>query len=375
MDEKIAGPVRKKAEELVKGIETQGEKVRALYAFCVRDIKQGWNSDPLRTLLKKEGSAQEIFEAMTRAVGIDICRVRYARRNPRGVDWDFLRSPSLSRGVYLLTLDTGKTHWVAPGAYVPFGCLPDEAYGAAAVILSRTGCRLAEIPSRPVEERTSGIEAQLTLSADGSAEVKGSLVFPGTEAAGLRVAIEKYLSPSRLRTFVSMLLNQIFRGIAVADFTLSEFALDNPVARGSYSGKVALFATKTEDGLIIKPVPRPLTLSRLFVRETRRCFPLRLGAGGGSSRGMSMNVGRSIDRFRYVLPKGSGIWTPRSIIVIGEFGEYGLTYAVEGNVLTVERRIRIYKKDVPADRFEAFKRFCKSVDQWEQATVRVRLPK
>jgi hypothetical protein len=111
------------------------------------------------------------------------------------------------------------------------------------------------------------------------------------------------------------------------------------------------------------------------VRETERKFTLRIGGGFGYGRfggGIQLQTQQSVDRFRYVLPKGTTARKPRSILWVGEFGEYGLDYRLEGGALTVERRFQLYSQDIPRDRFGAFKRFCKKIDQWEQESVEIK---
>ncbi|MHC4599433.1 MAG: tetratricopeptide repeat protein [Planctomycetota bacterium] len=362
MEEPVADFVRKKAAELCEGREGSEAKLRALYDFCVTEIKDGWHN-PVQTLRKKEGSVEGLFLALARAAGLNPMRAHFRRVPNYHAEWD-AQSLSFDGSVVYIPLEGGG-RVLLPQRFVPFGVFPGEACGAEALLVSRHGVAWTTLPALPAEEVGGNIRGRITLAPDGSASVEGSLVLGGAMASQMRLWFERGMSKAMRKMAVTQIVNRIFGRVRLASHEMSPFDPGVRFTTLSFKGKIMGFARRKGRTLTFRPVRLVTQASRSIIRETRREFPAVIDFGPMGLTGK--------EEVTYVLPPGAKARAPESRIGGGEFGRYAFSVKTEDGELRVGKDVTLYRQIVPPERWDALSRFCREVDQLESRTVEVEL--
>jgi len=354
--------VRKKARELCEGKETPLEKLRALYGFCVSEIKAG-HGNPIQTIRKKEGSIEKTFVALARAAGFRPEQAHYRKVPNFYTDWDF--TPLRFDGTVIhIPMEEGSV-FLQPGRYVPFGVLPPHVSFAEALRVSREGCSWIRLPSCEAGESTGSLRARVTLSADGTAEVEGDLVLGGVLGAQIRSVFEERMSKPMRDMALRRIVNQVFKRIRVSSVALLPFDLEQRNAVITFKGTVRNFAVKKEDSLTFRAVRTPSGLSARLARETRRRFPAIVDMGPQGLVGL--------ENVTYVFPQGTRLAPPENRVGGGEFGKFAFTCETTSTGMVVRREVYFRQVVVAPHRWGAFCAFCREVDDLEQRSVRAEL--
>jgi hypothetical protein len=364
METAFPAALKGKAEEICRGKTEPLDRLRALFDFCATEIRDGWGP-PLMTLRRGEGSIADLFPALARAAGFEVWTCHTRGVPPLGTEWDLDPLEFTGRALYV-PLGAGGVY-LQPGRFHPFGALPPEAYGAEALLVSRSGCRWARIPEPPLEEVAPCIRGEVRVDADGKAEVEGTFAAPGLAGAEIRSAFEQGMSESMRKAAVSQLANSLFPRIQVRSWEIDPFDPGKRVSALSFRGPIRGFA-RAEGGTLRFPAVRcPTQAGEQFVHKTTRAFPAVLDFGPAGLP--------ATERVSYVFPEGSEVRAPPGRIAGGVFGRALLRFEARGNRLTVIRETLFYRQAVPPERWEAFREFCREVDDLERTTVVVVLPR
>ncbi|GEM_PF-3366147 len=351
--------VREKAESLCEGCADDLAKLKAIYAWCVSEIKDG-NEGPVQAIRKKEGSTKDLFWALAQGAGLEPEKVRYRRWPDLRTDWDFRTLSFEGDLVYLPVGDGGV--YLYPARYTPFASLPPRTSGAEAVRITREGVHWVTLPTLSKLESSGIIRGTVTVSSGGDAEVDAALVIPGASAANLRSFFDRGLSASMKKMAVMQLANRLFQRIRIDDWALSDFDPEEPNTVLSFRGSISRFASRDGDRLVFRSIRTPLSMRRRLIRETERDFPalLDFGPGGGGAEEITYRFG-----------EGVRVEAPPSRVGGGEFGLYAFSFRAEPGTLSVRREVRLYSQAVPPERWEALRRFCREIDELEQRTVKL----
>jgi hypothetical protein len=217
----------------------------------------------------------------------------------------------------------------------------------------------------PSDEVGGCIRGRIEIREDGGADVEGSVVLGGAMAAQMRMWLEKGMSKAMRKMAVTQVVNQIFGRVRLASFEIAPFQSSVRCTELSFKGKLVGFARKRGRSLTFRPVRLPTSASRNLIRETRREFPavIDLGPMGLTGR----------EKLTFVLPDGATAKAPPSRVGGGEFGRYALTSKYGRGTLEVAKDINLYRQVIQPDRWAAFSRFCREIDDLESRTVEVTL--
>jgi len=201
--------IESKVAELLKGLETDGEKLARLYTFCQESITnyQFYESARIQESVKRRerrgddflsatrtleaggGFGNEVdflFAALASAAGYQVRLMRNAGR-------DDIINVRISRGWTLLNrvcigvFAEDKWRYFTPGDHiVPYGLLPWEDEGAVALVCARKAVQFERLPvSEPDVSLTSRV-GRFRLEADGTLDGTVEETITGHSAVALK---------------------------------------------------------------------------------------------------------------------------------------------------------------------------------------------
>lgn len=313
-------------------------------------------------LSRGRGSRVLLLDAVLRALGV---RARVALVRPSTADAEAWRFPTLGlydRVLLAVGVDGPSPVWLDTTLRQdPFGVLGSSLLDCEALLLPEPGepLRVVRTPARTAVPGARDATVRIVLAKDGSAEVQGEDRYLGASAAAAKAAIEP-LDGSRRRQAVEGLLARSFRGLALEDAAFE--GEDDPEAPLviRWKAKVPALARSSGDGLVLDA---PVLASRLgarYVQRGSRTFPLQLATEE-----------RTRVRVELVPPPGLTVSASGSRDVATPFGRFSRVERVEGGALVREDRLDIPRARVPPERYPDFAAFAASVDQIQDAPVRI----
>lgn len=371
--------VKSKAEELTKGLEAPMDKIKALYKFVVTEIKGsgrsgGPDSDTSlsQAIIEKEGSSSGLMMAFLKALNIEAYWALPQSKPQPGSNPD-KEGPRISSYEAVIYIPAGAVSaasdiFLSPGQFQPFGVLPTDIQGNNAYVIMPEGVRIIELPTLTFEElcRVSQ-EFNITVAADGSAHITGSLKLNGEYGASLRTQLKEYSTEQQKQQMMESALGRLFKGFKLNSYEIPDFNMDERVTRLNFDCDVPEFAQKTDRGWEFKAVVKPLELTQVFLRETDRKFPLRLHNVAGYMRTFS--------RLMITLPaENIAAEAPESALISTGYGYYSRWVRRNGNDILIERKFSMEEQDVLPEHYQSFADFCKKVEQTEEETIKVRIP-
>ncbi|MFA5793457.1 MAG: tetratricopeptide repeat protein [Candidatus Brocadiia bacterium] len=368
-----------KACELVGSSEEPLAKIRTLYQFVVTELKgSGSSGGPTsdeslsQTLIEKEGSPSALMMAMLKALDIEAYWALPQSKFYPGVNPDKEGLPiNTSRAIIYIpatAVSAPQPLFLSPAQFQPFGVLPSDIQGANAYAVMPEGIRVLELPTMPFEELCrSTREYNITLSADGSAAIAGAIKMNGESGARLRTQFKEYANEQQKKQSIERTLGAMFNGFKLNSYQISDFNIDERISRLNFDCSVATFARKTPRGWEFANIVRPMELSKAFLRETDRKFPLRL-------YGVADYM-YTLDQMRVILPEGAVAEAPKSLLVSTRYGYYSRLVKQTDADITIERKFSLQPQDVLPEHYQAFSDFCKKIDEAEMETIKIRMTK
>ncbi|HVZ18204.1 MAG TPA: tetratricopeptide repeat protein, partial [Terriglobales bacterium] len=362
----VTPELQKKAEELTKGLNTEDEKIHALYNFVA--IRFHYVSLSFGIGRYQPHAADEVLgneygdckdkhtllATMLKAVGIDAWPALI--NSARKIDND-LPSPSsfdhmitvIPRGNQMIWLDT--TSEVAP-----FGLLLTGLRGKQALIIPRgKPAQLVKTPEEAVLPFANNFSVDGKLGADG--------VFTGHVDRSFRGDIEVLMRASYRRLPQSNwkdLTQQLsyatgFSGdvsevqVSTPEDTAKPFTLSYDYTRKKYGD--------WDNHRITPPMP-PFGIEVPDTDERRPVEPFLLGA-----------TGEVVYHARVELPAFSRAVAPSDMDLKEDFAEYQATYSIKDGVLTADRRLIVKKSEVSVADWDRYAKFRKAVSDDENKWI------
>ncbi len=312
-----------------------------------------------RVLSRGRGSRLVLLQALFEALGLTS---RLALVRPQAADQSDDRFPGPGRwSQAVLRLDLpGGPRWLDPSLrQQPFGALSERALDGEALVLPAPG-EAPEVTRTPASNgRPEGRELELdvTLAADGSAEVRGVDRYHGALGAGAKAGIERLDETSR-RQAVEQLLSRAFRGLILAELSVEgEGDPEAPLAI-RWRGAVAGLARDAGGAVVVEA---PLLQARLGARHVQlaaRTTPLLVEATERAT-------------FRLVVrpPPGAAARAGEPVRLETPFGHYTRSERVEAGTLLREERLELRRGRVAPGDYPAFAAFCGAVDAIQSGPV------
>ncbi|HUK65801.1 MAG TPA: DUF3857 domain-containing protein [Anaeromyxobacteraceae bacterium] len=228
--------------------------------------------------------------------------------------------------------------------------LPSEDRGATVLVVKAGQPPLfTTIPEGRPEDNASESRYEVTLAADGSADVRGESRVAGAQAPGYRRA---YASEHDRRALLEQAMSRAFPGLTVKEVATSDLSRLEDAVVMHFSLELPRLADREGDGLRLMPLGVSPGYVEALAPLSARTFDLVLGEPW---------EGRLA--YRYTLPAG---WVPgplpEPVRLDRPFGAFEIDYRVQGGTLTTEARIAMKESRIAIADYPAFRDFLSKLD-------------
>ncbi len=358
IDPRIVRVARRIVEPLPAS--AKAERAKRLYRWITANVEEGQEDDGRRVVIGKQGNLWRGFITLCRALGIP---VEYAiAQNRLSLPPD---GPFTALGLYTQPLLRVKGEkgaiWLAmAGKYAPFGYVPSETRGMPAQLLLEGAWQPIKVPDGGALDQV-GVDGQVKLAADGSAEIELAQSFHGKYAMALRSVVAE-LSAQQLRDAIeSQLLGRSLRGARLLDHKVEGVDdPDAPIVIKTHS-TMRTFAQSIGGSLLIQP-PFSTRVTQ-FASLPSRQTPLLI------VEPTQQNV-----HLEVALPRGAELQSPVGPRRV-EDGERKIIVddKAQAGKLTLHRQVFIPSGRIQPDAYPRFLDFARKADDALLSSVRVRV--
>jgi tetratricopeptide (TPR) repeat protein len=372
--------IKAKVAELTKDCKTDEDKIRKIYEFVVTDIRynSAWEFgvhgfkpyNATSIYARKFGDCKDkatLINTMLGEVGIKSYPVLIFGANPRGKE--DLALPLMHHFNHCISYvpgaKDGQGMWLDGTAqYHPFDTLPTMDYGATTLIIEPDKGELKTIPFRGPEANLEREHHEVTIKADGGADVRS--VFEGTGDFNWYHR-ETLATKGRRQEVIEQRIGRHFSGAKVKSVTCSDLEnLDVPVKVEVEYGVPKIFQ-KSTGGYAVDEIRSWLfdaiytggqKLSAFAAKDTRD-FDVVLEVPSGVE-----------EEIVYELPSGMDVKNlPKETKLKSDFGEYTRTYKVDKGKIHVVRKLAMKTNRIPRESYEDFRKFVGEIERAENERV------
>ena len=343
-----------KANELIKGKNTPEEKIRAIYNYCVQEIRYvgieygqaGYQPHQAQEIFKnKYGDCKDkavLFVAMLEAAGIPGHLVLIGTYGTPVTSEDF-PAVNFNHCIAAVELDKKLVFLDITAEVCSFGDLPADDQERKVVVFKKDGYTIVSTPVIPPEGNFINYVTRITLQDDetitASRQVRGLGEFDQMQRFWLRYTPANLIEQGLKEKVQSMVTS----GNLLAYEYENADTLDKPI-KLTYTFEGRNFLSRAGNARILPQFAQQDTSS---VAKDSRLYPLELG---------SPSLMESV--FEMVLPKTIKVkYLPKTFTIKNQWGEYVLMYSVKGKTLTVTQRQVSSVKQIPKEEYSQFKKF------------------
>ena len=346
--------VKAKVAELIAGKTTDEEKARALYSYVATQIRyigvalgQGryqphTASDVLRNQYGDCKDKHTLLAAMLTAAGFHPEAVLIGAGIRLNED---VPSPSAFNHLITTLPVDGKQVWLDTTSEIaPYRMLIVGIRDKQALVVPESGvAKLERTPATPPFAPYSRWAGKGTLSKEGTIKAQIEYTTRGDDELVMR-ALLRQIPPGQWDLFIQ----RFSQGLGFAG-TTSHTEVTRP-DETNVPEKIAYDYEREKtgdwDNYKIYPLFPPVYLNGVDEKDPPKKFSIELG---------EPRVETSISTI--TLPDGWGTEPPKDIHQKAAFATFDETYKIDHNVLTVERRIEILQKRIPASDWKTYKKW------------------
>ncbi len=355
--------LRQTVDTVLKGVDRKDEQavVRAVYNFVVTNTRyvalefgiHGYKPYRVdRVLSRRFGDCKDkasLIHSMLKVAGVDSKLVLLRMRNLGAIGEEPASLAAFNHAIvyvprFDLYLDgTAEFHGARE--------LPSADRVANVLIVEPEGkSTFLTTPEAKAEENATRLSMDVTLKADGGADVKGKTLVGGQSAPDYRRA---YRAASTRKSTFERAWAQSFPGLTVHEVNLTDTsALDNDVGV-DFRMTIPRYSEVQAGTMRFLPFGTGRTYQQAYASLAERRFDLVMQGPWVNSFAL-----------RYTLPTGYTVAElPPAVEEKTPFGHVRLTYRVEGNTLVAEGEVALSSARVKADDYAAFREFLGRVDR------------
>ena len=361
--------IQAKAAELIKGLKTDDEKIRAIYSFVSLrfhyiglDFGIGrYQPHPADDVLGNGyGDCKDkhtLLASLLKAAGYDTWPALI--HTQRKLDPD-VPSPAQFNHVITVVPSGGQLIWLDTTPEVAsYGFLLSVLRDKQALVIPSTKApMLMKTPENPPFPQEQEFSAQGKLSADGTFTGHVEQSYRGDVEIALRTLFRQVAQSQWKEAAQGFSYRLGFAGdvsnvkVTPPEATEKPFELSYDYVRKNYGD--------WEHKQITPPLP-PLGVEVTNdSREKKPPEPVLLGAPG-----------KIVYRSRVELPPGYSMVAPYAVNLVKPYAEYHTTGVVEDRVLTTSRQFEIKKSEVALSDWADFRKFGKAIGDDEFAFLRL----
>lgn len=363
----VSPAIAAKSAELTRGLTTNEEKLRAIYAFV--SLKFRYISISFGTGRFQPHSADEVlanqygdckdkhtlFATMLKAVGIEAWPALIGA----GIHFD-PDVPSPAQFNHVITVVAGANpQWLDTTPEIaPFGLLQEEIRDKQALVIPVNGApSLMKTPADPPFRNSELIESKAQLGADGTLQGHMDFTMRGDAELVFRAMFHS-VSPAQWQELGQRFISSMgFQG-KVSHVDVDN--LNNPDKAFHYAFDYTVENYSDWANRRITPLIPTLGLPETGDKPPKQ--PLQLADWGDITYRASLK-----------LPPGYSVEIPTAGHADWPLGSYSSSYSVKDSTLDVERHLVVKQSKIPVTQWAEYKKFQKSVgndaDQWIQLSA------
>ena len=361
-----SGEIREAARRIAEKIEGESNLARALYDHVQRVVVRGGRGSPTFSLMKRQGNRLFLFASLLEAADIPM-RLALCRSLPPDLDPfpvplfrtdDYFEQPLIR----VMPRD-GDPVWVVGGVprYFPYGRFPEFLGGAPVFLLGDSGGMVEYLPEADVEAfasvKGSGV---IRLNEDGTARGEFDLDFPGMVGFELKEYLRSANEDIR-SAFIRRFLSRPFPGTTLVDHALPGLKDRGVHLRMRLKIDFPSFIRKRGRGKACPLGLPPSHMKRGYARKKERIHPF-------------VHRNYRVSRWRIVLDPGDHHRfpvRPEGVLVRWAFFTYGLSAAMDGEKLVLERSVVLRPGTLAPGEYERLIEIASRVDDVEARMVGV----
>jgi tetratricopeptide (TPR) repeat protein len=351
--------VRRRAEALTKGLKDEKAKVRAIYDYVVQKTRyvalefgiHGYKPYRCAQIFARGfGDCKDkatLIVTMLGALGIRATPVIVRSANKGDIETaPASLAPFDHMIAYVPSLDL---YLDGTAEYTGSLELPAMDRGALALQVNEGNAKLLHLPDPPAIASVSTNDVDVTMAADGSAQIDWRAAVSGVDASAWRV---RFHAQATRKQRVQDMIDRLLPGSDVAGVDAGDFEdIEQPV-QIRLRGSVPQFA-RSEGDLFTLPLGRKEHMVRDYASLTARKLDVRLHAQWTEE-----------DAWTLRLPRGFKVTSaPAPAAGSSPFGSYALEVAVKGSVLYAKTTVALNQTRILAKDYPAFRRWCEEIDR------------
>ncbi len=366
---RVTSEVRRAAAAATEGLETDDEKVRALYEFVNDSIVSPRGSrSAAAVLLEKAGDRTVLFKAL-----LDAAQVRsswaFLRPNEEfmpAIDWRFPSTSSFQARPYVCLEAPGAEPRFITLAQrnLPIGLLPEVLPGGVAYIIAPDASRGRLVSLRGLDPASiaSSFDVDVTLDGNGpTASVvidMTSRVFAGFAQKDRMKTIQEF----QRRFALQGMATRLYPGARLTAGEFHGLDDDEPFRIHMKLESTRVLESGADGEFLFRPIPQPLQLVRSYGGKAERehSFVLR-----------AIRVSRDVTRLR--IPDGFAVARlPAGATLLSSLGSYSLQYEPGAGEVVVRRDFTLRPGTVEPEDVAALVEFFRAVDSAETERIVLR---
>ena len=279
--------IRSRADELVKGLETDESKAHAIYDWVTATFTTGgdaWNAH--QALKAGAGEREEVFISLCAAAGIEL---GFAYIDPAPAfksppeeslprpHWAYPNKDDFDAMSVVVRRDDGSLAWLdLHDRMRPFGEIPARLANAPAILWMAGEYSLTFLPGTDREKDRFENRVNIQLAADGSASLEGSITVRGERSYTLKEQMRNTPNDELCSNLEADLAQQ-YQGFEVSECLFPRLGeVGEPLVQ-EYKGNVRKLADQAGDGLSLTlPGEKLGRLLSILVGARKREFDLSL---------------------------------------------------------------------------------------------------
>lgn len=356
-------------EEVIKGKDTEKEKVEALYNYLQSKTRYvsiqlgigGWKPFPANYVFENEyGDCKALtnyMQAILEHVGIKSNSVLISTgTNEANMITEF-PSNQFNHVILRVELSNGEVIWLeCTSKYYPPGHIGSGNENKNALLISEFGGEIIETPTSTANDNISSSISNIELDKNGSATISTKISNYGTQQEYLLNVLKPISENARIEWLEKRMDKSDFK-LTKTDF--SGIFVDSEAVYYSYSAEFQKFASTSN--------------SRIFV-------PLKTSNSWNFNPDLDENRRQEIwlsyefserDTVFYELPNEYIIESiPSSKEIEEPFGTYKINYIGANNgKFEIQRELIIKQNKLEAEQYNAFRRFFNEVSKYDNAQL------
>jgi len=351
--------VRRRAEDLTKGLSTDAAKVRAVYDYVAQKTRyvalefgiHGYKPYRCAQIFARGfGDCKDkatLIVTMLGSLGIKATPVVVRTANKGDIESaPASLAPFDHMIAYVPSLDL---YLDGTAEYSGSQELPAMDRGALALQINEGNAKLVHLPDPPASASVSGHKVDASLAADGSAGIDWRADVTGFEAAEWRV---RFHAQSTRSQRAQQMMAALLPGSEVTSVESGNLEDVEQAVKMRVRGRVPQFA-RTEGDVLTVPLGRREHMVRDLAPLAERKLDVRM-----------YTQWTQVDDWTIHLPAGARLKSvPVASSDAGPFGSYALDVTSDARTVHVKTTVTLSQTRVSAAEYPAFRAWCEKVDR------------